>query len=224
MTTVALFDFCGTVVPFQTADLFVEFVQEVLPDSRRAWLAELQRLIGRTGSLLPASVLRKWALTKRLQLMHLRGLTRRQLEGLGEEYYRSRLRPFLSRQTIAEIRRRQVAGDRVIIVTGAYAEFVTPFAADFGINEVIATRIAFGRNGVCTGRFEGADCVEQQKVLRLFDALANADVNWQASSAYSDSVMDLPMLRQVGNPIVVSLRGPQQWATDFGFREIVDRC
>jgi fatty acyl-CoA reductase len=88
-----------------------------------------------------------------------------------------------------------------MLVTAAMDEFVQPIAPLFDV--VIAAKLAV-RDGKFTGYMDRPPLVGEARAawLRQYAAAEGADL--KASHAYADSHSDLPLLRAVGNPVVVS--------------------
>ena len=98
------------------------------------------------------------------------------------------------------------AGDLVVLTT-ATNRFITELtAAEFGIPHLIATECEVGADGSFTGRTEGTLNMRAGKVERL---LAWLDARGLAldtlhSTAYSDSINDLPLLETVLHALAVN--------------------
>lgn len=107
-------------------------------------------------------------------------------------------------QLVAEHRRR---GDQLVMVT-ATNEFVTaPIARAFGIDELIAVRLARDARGTITGRIEGTPSYREGKVARVGEWLAAREQDWKSYrriSVYSDSANDLPLLEAATDPVATN--------------------
>ena len=68
----------------------------------------------------------------------------------------------------------------------------------------IGTQYELGPDGLFTGRLGGPFVYGPGKVEAMERFAADHGIDLGASFAYSDSVSDLPMLRAVGNPVVVN--------------------
>src|SRR6478736_3664343 len=95
------------------------------------------------------------------------------------------------------------AGRKVVIVSSAPAEVVTPLGKYLGADEVIATRARIDDDGAYTGELEFY-AYGQHKADAMMEYAAAHDVDLSKSYAYSDSVTDVPMLSVVGNPVAVN--------------------
>ena len=82
---------------------------------------------------------------------------------------------------------------------------------------LLSTKVEF-KNGICTGKFDGQDCMFDYKINYINSAIQGDHSQWMA---LSDSVTDLPMLELVGNPIVVSRNKSQNWAEKRNMKQII---
>jgi phosphoserine phosphatase len=73
-----------------------------------------------------------------------------------------------------------------------------------GMEGGIGTRYEVGADGNFTGRFDGPFVYGPGKVEAMEIFAAEHEIDLDASYAYSDSLSDQPMLRAVGNPVVVN--------------------
>ncbi|WP_239312998.1 MULTISPECIES: HAD-IB family hydrolase [unclassified Frankia] len=127
---------------------------------------------------------------------------------------------------IRRIREHRDAGHRTVLLTGAVEVLTRPLAPLF--DEVVATRLAVGADGRCTGRLVSAPLVGDSRAAWLDHYAKRVGADLAASWAYADSQSDLPMLRAVGNPVAVNPDLPlyrvarrsgwpiEQWASTRG--------
>ena len=221
MEKIALFDFCETLVSFQTADAFVRFVGEVTGSDRVAralrvhHFLERKGIVGRLYKLFP-----KASPGKRIVVRGLRGFPEQEIDTLAGRYYAERLRPALIPEVTGRLRDLQREGWRIVLVSGGYESYLRYFAREFGIapEDILATRLRF-RRGVCTGTFDGKDCMYDYKTMYLDRRFRRRTCT---SVAFSDSESDLPLLRWADCGVVVRRRSsPAPWAESYGFSELI---
>lgn len=117
-------------------------------------------------------------------------------EGLGEELARTALpgaRWLLDRHL--------AAGDFCVIASASPQPLVEAAAKALGAHRAVGTR-AEVLDGRFTGRLEGPFCHGRGKLARLWVEVGPADL--ARSTAYSDSMSDLPLLAAAGRPVAVN--------------------
>ena len=97
----------------------------------------------------------------------------------------------------------QDAGRPVYIVTAASQEMADLLAHVLVFDGGVGSRLEV-HDGRYTGRADGPFNYREGKVLSLRELAARDGIDLADSFAYSDSESDLPMLRAVGNPVVVN--------------------
>ena len=110
--------------------------------------------------------------------------------------------PLVYGEAVRLMEEHRAAGRDIVIVSASGAEVVEPIGALLGVDHVIATRMEFAE-GKYTGAIayyaygeEKAHAIEELAALRGYDLAG--------SYAYSDSITDVHMLREVGHPFVVN--------------------
>lgn len=216
-----LFDFCETLVDFQTADAFVDFVLQRSGRGRNKIIQMLSsalyrlRLIAVANKLVPGL-----NLSKRLQLFQLRGLSTAQMAEWSRAFVEEKIRPNIIPELWQKLREHQQAGDMIVLVSGGYEDYLSEFARQEHIPFVLGTRIG-RKNNQLTGFFEGPDCLQTQKVHRVQQWLSAQNRSFDTSVLYSDSITDMPLFKWVDHPIVVSKNQSQAWAQKHHFTEII---
>ena len=124
------------------------------------------------------------------------------------DYMRTVVQKFITPQALDLVRRHQVAGDTVIIVT-ATNEFVTrPIAEAFGVTELIAVELERdpAPGGWYTGGIRGVPSFREGKVTRVAQWLQDHALSWDTVHAtfYSDSINDLPLLEIASVPVATN--------------------
>ncbi len=97
---------------------------------------------------------------------------------------------------------RQMARDRengrlIVILSASTDNYMIPLARQLGADQLICTRLQALPDGNCRG---------EEKVRRLNAWLAREGIvpDWPGSSAYADSLSDVPVLSLVGHPCLVN--------------------
>lgn len=223
MKKIALFDFCKTLVSFQTADVFIDYVRmkdgntymKVLDVILRCLIKS--RIIALLNIFFPG-----FAPSKKIKLLQLRGYKFEKLKNLAESFYRERIQPNLIMSVITEMQSLSKQDYEICLVSAGYSIYLNYFAKDYHIKHIISTEIGFDKNGIrCLGSISGKDCIHVEKVNMLKTYFAGQNVNYNDSISYSDSISDLPMLLLTGKGVVVSQSISQSWSHHYKFKEII---
>lgn len=207
---IAIFDFCDTLVSFQTANAFVEFVCMQKRFSLRNVFLYLYKFLKITKVIsIICFVFNKESLDKRIPLLLLRGIYLSDLEHYAIAFYNEKIKPSTIDIVLEELINKQRNTYKTAIVSGGYEIYIKYFAIEFGIDIVIANNINF-KNNKCVGTF-GKDCMGLQKVREIEKNQLCNEIDFPSSFFYSDSITDLPLLKHVGNPVVVSKKQHQKW-------------
>ena len=109
-----------------------------------------------------------------------------------------------SAAVLAASGRHQDSGRATFIVSAAGNEMVAQLADVLGMEGGIGTSYEVGPDGRYTGRLNGPFVYGEGKVEAMQRFASEHGIDMDESYAYSDSVSDLPMLRSVGNAVVVN--------------------
>ncbi|MEU2433732.1 HAD-IB family hydrolase [Streptomyces sp. NPDC007861] len=105
--------------------------------------------------------------------------------------------------TFAALRAHQEDGDHVVLVSGSFAAVLDPIAADIGARHVLCTRPE-ARGGLLTGAVAGEPCIGEGKRRAVRDLARHyPHIDLADCHGYGDHHSDLPMLTEVGHPVVV---------------------
>ncbi len=132
------------------------------------------------------------------------GRSPREWEPLRQAFLRSEIVPRITPSAVALVDHHLDAGDLVVMTT-ATNRFITELTAIFfNIEHLIATEPQQD-NGVFTGRTTGVLNMREGKVTRLHDWLTASGHKFKhfKSTAYSDSINDLPLLKAADHAVAV---------------------
>ena len=220
MKKIAIFDFCETLVDFQTADAFVDYVREhtdELSVRRKEKINLILRKykVTRIAEKITSS---KYSIEKKLKLWQLKGLEKDMLNDLAFDFYQERIKPHLIERTNELLVQHQLAGDEVWLISGGYGIYLRYYKEEFKIDKLISSNISFSENK-CLGKMEGLDCMRENKV-ELFKQAFSQCKGGKVIASYSDSISDIPILLLADRPYVISRRH-QEWAHQYYFNEII---
>ena len=133
----------------------------------------------------------------------LMGTRGRDLQRLGPQVLAEVL-PRIYPQMLAEVHSHQDEGRATFIVSAAGNDLVEMIARVLGMEGGVGTRYELDAEDRFTGELDGPFMYGDGKLLGMERFAADHGIDLSASWAYSDSASDLPMLRAVGNPVVVN--------------------
>lgn len=134
----------------------------------------------------------------------LAGRTPAQWEPLRQEFLATVIVPRIP-QAACDLVNKHLDGGELVVMTTATNRFITELTAMyFGIEHLLATEAEI-TDGVFTGKATGTLNMREGKVTRLHEWLAARGHALKAfkSTAYSDSINDLPLLSAVKRPVAV---------------------
>ena len=133
----------------------------------------------------------------------LKGTSARELERLGPAVLAGVL-PRIYPEMLAEVHSHQDDGRPTFIVSAAGNDLVELVASVLGMEGGIGTRYEVDEAGNFSGRLDGPFMYGEGKIEGMRQFADAHDIDLATSWAYSDSHSDLPMLRAVGNAVVVN--------------------
>lgn len=213
MDKLALFDFCGTIVNYQTLGPYLEYVlANEAPTKHRILCNAASKFFFRVIDILIAKVGIHCFLYKLLMVRQLKGIPRSTLKKYGTEYYQQIVRNNLISETVDLLKKLREDGYRIVIVSAGSDLYIGDFAKEYRIKDLITAEFGFA-DEKCTGRLL-FECMYEEKARRINDFIRELDKPCLCEIACSDSVSDLPMLELCKRKIVISHGTHQQWVTE----------
>lgn len=138
------------------------------------------------------------------QLKPLSRHARRELDAWHTDFMKTKILPMISWKARDLVASHTQADSLLAIITATNSFITAPIAAQLGVPNLIATEPE-ELNGEFTGNVIGVPCFREGKIQRLKAWLENRDLNLAdlESWFYSDSLNDLPLLKEVHHPVVV---------------------
>ena len=173
--------------------------REMGPIGRLVWTAGL---LARIPGYLIVDRISREKLTTRFYRNY-RGFTPQGLRAGAEALFAEELKRRVYPQALDCIERHRAAGHDVVLISGSIREIVTPVAKYVGADHTLCSELEEAE-GVFTGTLRAGSLTGRRKAEALVDYARRHKVRLSASHAYADSLDDLPMLSQVGNPVAVN--------------------
>jgi HAD superfamily hydrolase (TIGR01490 family) len=132
-----------------------------------------------------------------------RGRTEEEMHGYVDDFIRRRSRRLLVDPVVSQVALFQRRGVPCFIATASPQELADSFARLLGMAGAFGT-VSEISSGVYSGRLAGPICHGPAKARRVRHELESRGLDLGMSTAYSDSVNDLPLLLAARIPIAVS--------------------
>lgn len=193
----ALFDVDRTLVNVNTARLYARWQLAKGNAGLREYLALAGVLLQYTFGLLDAERAAASAFER------VRGTSEATLRAECLDWYARVVRPHISRRGRREVQRRRAEGRELAILSASTPYLTEPLAEELGIDHVLCTRLTVA-DGLFTGSYHAPLCYGPGKVAHARAWAARHGIDLSRSTFYTDSISDLPMLEEVGSPVVVN--------------------
>ena len=119
------------------------------------------------------------------------------------DWYQRDVEPLIAPAARVAVEHHRRAGHVVVLATGSTVYAARPVARGVAIEHVLATELEVDSAGAFTGRPRTL-CFGRHKVALAEAWAAREGVDLAASTFYSDSYNDLPMLERVGTAIAIN--------------------
>jgi phosphatidylglycerophosphatase C len=134
----------------------------------------------------------------------LAGRTESSLRDLGARFARQMVAHHLHPQVAERLTAHRAAGHEVVFVSASLTLYLDAVATLLGVPTVLATAVAFGPDGRCTGELAGANVRGPEKARRL-DAWLGVEAAYVY--AYGDSHGDAELLARADHGVLVDRKG-----------------
>ncbi|SES08336.1 HAD family phosphatase [Psychrobacillus sp. OK032] len=206
---VAIFDFDGTLYAEETFKLLMNHLKEhpvYKTKYNRFYRSIVPPYIANKLKLYPDAKMKERSM--QLYIEAFDGITSKEMESYFEELTKPVQIDF-NQAVIARLEKHQAENIHILLVSGAYTQFLHQVTAGISFNQIIGTEISYKGNKVDT-KTHIKHVNGTRKTENILQALEGKQIDWENSYAYGDSFSDLPVLELVGNPIAVNPEGKLQ--------------
>jgi phosphatidylglycerophosphatase C len=183
-TDLALFDFDGTITTRETMPDFVRMA--VPPERLRVWKWLLAPwVIGYRFGIVSGSNIRE-----KIARAGFRGMPEADYLAAGERFAREVLPTVLRPEAMTRIAWHKARGDTVVVVSGGFDVYLSHWCRAQGV-DLLSSKLEVV-DGALTGRFDGAQCVREEKARRVRERYVLRD--FSAVHAYGDTTEDAELL------------------------------
>lgn len=196
---VAVFDFCGTFINFQTAD---EFALYCLDDNKKRKLEKKLQFFNKTRISFFLGLFH-YSLRKHLIASELKNLDVDKANLFVKEFTEKGLLPNINEDVLDIFIFAKSKGYHIVLVSAAYDIYLNEFDKYYHFDKIISTKLQV-KNNKLTGRIK-KDCLGKKKVKYLRHYLNNkfGKDNYDIIISIGDSKSDIPILDIAKNSIVI---------------------
>jgi HAD superfamily hydrolase (TIGR01490 family) len=207
MVKVALFDFDGTIYPYETFDVLMDRLKHH-PEFKSLYKKFIIKFAPvyflYKLKLIPKIKMQSKAME--LYMLSFKGYSRDKIEKFFHDVADS-MDSHLRQPLIEKIRELKKDNYYVMLISGAFVPLLKALFKEPLFDHIVGTEVRYNgdiydyKSGVQRVHADGkVDVIKQH----LYDKV----VDWKDSRAYSDSYSDLKMLKLVGNPVAVAPDAP----------------
>ena len=216
-----VFDFCETLVNFQSAD---KFIFHILENNKTFWSIFSKRVNALFSFFKVYSIFNKinpeLNLSKRIVLLGLRGISKDTINEAAESYLNDVVLLNLNTEVFNYLEQHKTNGDLLLLSSGGYHPYLELFQKKLSFNYLMCSKIEFTKN-LATGFLEGNDCMHKNKVTLLKDLIRLNNLNYNQIITYTDSITDMPLLKFSNIGYVISYNSNRDWVKNEKFNEII---
>ncbi|MFZ4833377.1 HAD family hydrolase [Rouxiella sp. Mn2063] len=197
--SLALFDLDETLI---SCDCSSEWSNYMI---KQGWVEDKRAFLQRNEELIQQYALGEMDLADymHLTLAPLRGRRQQDVAQLINQFVEEIIAPCVYPAAWECLAQHRANGDRIVIISASGEHLVTPIARYLGVDESLSIGVVI-QEACFTGAIQGVMSYREGKVTRLLELLNQDKTQLRHASFYSDSNNDLPLLSQVGHPIVVN--------------------
>lgn len=130
------------------------------------------------------------------------GMTPTEYQAQAEHFFNERGQLHIYPQAASLLFAYQQQGSEIVMITGADEVVANIYAKEFGIKEVICNRLEI--NGERILGLQQPLCYGEGKVTLATEFLQQRGLQFSDCAFYTDSHADLPLLKQVAQPVVLN--------------------
>ncbi|MFJ8066982.1 HAD family hydrolase [Psychrobacillus sp. NPDC096426] len=200
---VAIFDFDGTLYAEETFKLLMNHLKEhpiYRTKYKRFYRSIVPPYLANKLKLYPDAKMKERSM--QLYIEAFNGIHEKEIIAYFEELTKPVQKDF-NPAVIARLQKHQAENIHILLVSGAYTQFLRQVTKGISFNQIIGTEISYKENNV-DSRTLIKHVNGTRKTENILLALEGQQIDWKNSYAYGDSFSDLPVLELVGNPVVVN--------------------
>jgi HAD superfamily hydrolase (TIGR01490 family) len=137
------------------------------------------------------------------KIPELKGVKKSVLRNIALENFEKHVKKSIYKKTEDYIKKLKDNGKKIILASSSLDIVLEPLVKYLGADDLIATEFKF-EDDLCTGEFINTPVFKTEKRKKVIEYAAKHNRLLKQSSFYSDSIHDLPLLEEVGNPVAIN--------------------
>jgi len=152
------------------------------------------------------------------QLRQFKGRTVDEMSWLSQQHCDRKVIPLIYSEARVAVDQFRTAGIPVYLLTATNEAVASPVAKYLGLDGILATLLE-EKKGRYTGRIVPPYCYREDKIRYARSLCRKLECDLSDAAYYGDSAADVPMLKTVGDPVMVNASGTLlELATQNGWR------
>lgn len=194
---VVLFDVDNTLIDGQSQRIFAQYLYKNKMINLILYLKILILFVGyKLGIINPIRA-------GKVFLKYFAGYKKEFVEKLFKDFFEKEIKSRFYPQSINLIEEHKRKGDKVILVSTAIAEIVSPIKEYLNLGYIISTKLEC-EDGIYTGKIEDSLMYGEKKLEAIKKFLQENKLTFEGSFYYTDHSSDLEILDSVDNPVVIN--------------------
>jgi len=151
------------------------------------------------------------------------GLGGDRLEKMSTEFSARTVQNNFKPKALTELKRLKEQGFILVLATASFDFYVDKLFTALDMDYLLCSKAALDEAGVLTGAMDGENCIGPEKARRLRQLCA--EKGWLSiERAYSDDIVDLPMLQMAIEALIVDPKSlTESRATALGYQMLIWR-
>jgi HAD superfamily hydrolase (TIGR01490 family) len=227
MQKISVYDFCNTIVDFESGDEFIRYIESF--SEMKCGISNIEIFRKLLSKIKILSVIDKlmgmsngaYSTNKKIILWEIKGLSESEVTYYAKLYYENIVKQHLVTKIINIMAEEKRKGIKIAVVSAGYKPYIDFFAQEYNIDYLVTNEFKYNSNKIFVGKCTRPDCIGKNKVKYLNEILSQIDDEYEIVSSYGDSISDIPILKNAKCGVVVSKNKSKGWAQENNFEEII---
>lgn len=211
MTAAAFFDIDYTITRINSGRRIIGYLyKKDLVNRQFFWEIISAFLLHKLGLMTDSRVVK-------LGAKFFRGKKKSEIKKIAEESFENMVKEEIYEEMTDIIKQHKKKKHKIIIITNEYDVLAELFRKYINADYILSSELDI-KDGEYTGRLKGTPCSGNNKGKKARELAEKLKIDLSKSYAYTDSISDIKLLEEVGNPVAVNpdkrllrLAGKNNW-------------